>query len=386
MRSMGHTNIVTVWLFVAAMAAPAAGCAGGAGPGDAGGQADAATDEGAEIPDVPDPSDVGTDGPVSDGASDGQVEVEPTLDLGQPDETTTGGDPHWVSLAPLPDGPRQEVGVAALGSKIYVVGGFAGGLSIVADVVVYDPATDSWTSLAPLPAARHHTNLAAVGGKLVAAGSSEGIFFTARGDTWIYDPATDLWSVGASMPPGTERGASAVGVLGDQVIVAGGLRGGGAVSNVSSYDPALDAWTELPDLPEALDHLVGGVVDGIFYTAGGRHGDTGSHISRVDAWDPAVGAWQSRAPMPTSRGGAAAGVVGGLLVVVGGEGNDNAASGVFDEAEAYDPITDSWTTLPPMKTPRHGTGAAGLDGRLYVPGGADVELFGGVSTHEALVF
>jgi N-acetylneuraminic acid mutarotase len=236
-----------------------------------------------------------------------------------------------------------------------------------------------------MPAARHHTNLAAVGGKLVVAGSNDGLFFTARGETWIYDPQTDAWTEGASMPSGTERGAAAVGVIGEQMFIAGGLRGGDAVGDVSAYDPSADAWEALPALPEALDHLVGGVIDGVFYVVGGRKGGTGSHLPRVDAYDPAGGIWTPRSPMPTSRGGAAAGVVNGLLIVVGGEGNPDADSGVFDDAEAYDPVTDTWTTLPAMTTPRHGTGAAGLDGVLYVPGGADQELFGAVAAHEALV-
>jgi hypothetical protein len=35
-----------------------------------------------------------------------------------------------------------------------------------------------------------------------------------------------------------------------------------------------------------------------------------------------------------------------------------------------------------MRTPRHGLGAAVWDGVLYTPGGATVESFGAVDTHE----
>jgi hypothetical protein len=37
-----------------------------------------------------------------------------------------------------------------------------------------------------------------------------------------------------------------------------------------------------------------------------------------------------------------------------------------------------------MPTPRHGMGAAATGGRLYVPGGATVQAFGAVATHEIL--
>lgn len=88
--------------------------------------------------------------------------------------------------------------------------------------------------------------------------------------------------------------------------------------------------------------------------------------------------------MPTPRGGAAGAVAEGRLYVVRGEGNPAAASGVFAEVEAYDPETDRWTSLPPMSTPRHGTGAAALLGQIYVPGGATQQGFGAVATHERL--
>ena len=71
------------------------------------------------------------------------------------------------------------------------------------------------------------------------------------------------------------------------------------------------------------------------------------------------------------------------IIVVGGEGNSGDPSGVFPHVESYDPMADSWTSLPPMPTPRHGMGAAGYDGTLYVPGGADSQAFGAVATFEA---
>ena len=58
---------------------------------------------------------------------------------------------------------------------------------------------------------------------------------------------------------------------------------------------------------------------------------------------------------------------------------------LFDATEAYDPRTDTWTTLPAMRSPKHGTGAGSVDGTFLVPGGAPVRAFGAVATVEALV-
>ena len=166
------------------------------------------------------------------------------------------------------------------------------------------------------------------------------------------------------------------------VYVAGGLRAG-AVDDFSVYDPASDRWQTLPDAPVRSDHLVAGAIDGVVYIAGGRSGRIDAHRPRLDAYDPSAREWSPRAPMPTSRGGIGGAVLSGKLYVFGGEGNPEDASGVFGDAEVYDPATDSWQILPPMPTPRHGTGAAAVGGAIFVPGGATRAGFGAVDTHEA---
>jgi N-acetylneuraminic acid mutarotase len=124
-------------------------------------------------------------------------------------------------------------------------------------------------------------------------------------------------------------------------------------------------------------------VGGVFFAIGGR-GPAVGLTGRVDAFDPNAKAWSSRKPMPTPRAGCAAGVVADRIIVVGGEGNGRRPDGVFVEAEVYNPAADTWTALPPMLTPRHGTGAAAFGSKLYVPGGATRQGFGAVATNEAL--
>jgi N-acetylneuraminic acid mutarotase len=185
------------------------------------------------------------------------------------------------------------------------------------------------------------------------------------------------------MPAGSERGASGVAVAGGRIFVAGGLRGG-AVATFGAYDPSADEWEELPDLPLPLDHLAAAAVDGVIYVVGGRNGSIASGSGATFAYDPAARAWTERAAMPTPRGGVAGAVLGGRIFVLGGEGNRGTTTGVFDDVEAYEPATDTWEVLEPMALPRHGVGAAALDGRIYVPGGGVTQGFGAVATVDAL--
>lgn len=287
----------------------------------------------------------------------------------------------WETLASLPGGPRQETAVVALEGKVYVLGGFDEKGEVVTDVIAYDPQADAWATATPLPKSLHHINAAVVDGVIYVAGALQGINFAEIGDVYAFDPALMTWTEKTSMPAGTERGSSAVGVIGSKIYLAGGLRGG-SVADFSAYDTSTDTWEALPALPEPRDHLVGGVVGGIFYAIGGRNGGITKVSGDVVAFDPSAGAWSPRAPMHTPRGGAAAGVLSDRFYVVGGEGNTALPSGVFAENEVYDPVNDAWSALEPMKSPRHGTGAVGLNGKLYVPGGADKQAFGAVDTHE----
>ncbi len=290
----------------------------------------------------------------------------------------------WTAAPDLP-AARQETAVVALGGEIYVLGGFNGALQVVDTVEAFDPDGAVWRPVADLPVTMHHANAAVVDGKIVVAGFLTGTSFTADGRVFSYDPGADSWTEKAPMPAGAERGASGTAAAGAKVWVVGGYRGG-SVADVHVYDASVGtagAWTAAASLPQALDHLVAVASGGTVYAVGGRSGGIGAHTARVDAITGTAGTWTSRAPMPTSRGGAAAAALAdGRICVFGGEGNAAASNGVFDDSECYDPAADVWSVFLPMATPRHGTGAAAIGNRIHVPGGADVEAFGAVATHE----
>jgi hypothetical protein len=350
-----------------------AGAGGGGALGGAGGTAGmGAGGAGGSVAGPPDGAVAGTGGgaPGTDGgANDGAGPADGSA--GAPAPAPGGG--TWESLAPLP-ATRQEFGVAEVGGHVFVVGG----LNPRADrVESYDPAANSWALHPDLPVALDHPNVAGAAGKLYVFGGTQ------SGNTFEYDPAVPpaerRWVLKAAMP--TRRAAAAIGVLGSKVFVAGG-NGSGSTANPAFeiYDAATDTWqssarNELPPLPAGRNHVPGAVVDGRFYVIGGRLGGRFDGLqSRVDMYDPASRQWTSRAPMPTPRGGSAAGVIDGLVVVVGGEGNMAPGNmGVFPQTELYDAVTDRWTTMKPMMTPRHGMGAAVIAGKLYVPAGGTID-------------
>ncbi len=291
--------------------------------------------------------------------------------------------PGWHDRAALP-APQQEVAVVPLDGLIYVMGGFSDTARQLATVIVYDPRTDGWSARADFPTPAHHMNASVVDGKIWVTGFvHQG--FTPDGRTFVYDPTDDSWTPGADLPQGRGRGASAIGVIDNQIYVAGGLGPGGAQPWVDVLDPSTGVWTALPDAPRAFDHAGYGVVGGKLVVAAGRNGSIPSYVDGVHILDPATGVWSDGAPIPTARGGVASAVHGGKLYVFGGEGDPDSPGRVFPQVEVYDVAADSWVELEPMPMPRHGFAGATLDDIIYLPGGAATEFLDAVATHQIFV-
>jgi len=276
---------------------------------------------------------------------------------------------------------RQEVGIAVVAGKIYMVGGFRGNASTAPTVEVYDPVADGWSFAAPLPVALHHVGAASVGGKLYVIGGFAGSFAAPVDTVYEYDPGTDEWSEKSSMP--TARGGLAVAVVDGKIYAAGGSPTA-RETDFAVYDPVADMWAVLPAMPTPRNHHAAGALDGKFYAVGGRSALVGGLARALEEYDPVTGQWTSRALLPTARAGIAAAVLDGRLFVFGGEGNPASPLGTFEEVEAYDPLTDTWQSLMPMPTPRHGIGAGVVDGVIHIPGGSPVEGFGVTDVHEVL--
>jgi N-acetylneuraminic acid mutarotase len=281
--------------------------------------------------------------------------------------------PVWSMRAPMLE-PRSEVAVAALRGKVYVIGGYPMGRVPSNIVQVYDPETDSWELGPPLPVPMHHTMAAVANDRLFIIGGEFDGAGTGRPEIYLstvyeLDEAAGSWTSRVPMP--TARSGGGAAVIDGKIYVAGGRPPRGA--DFAVYDPAADEWSGLPNLPTARNHLGVEAIGGKVYVAGGRFGaGVGSEMTAVlEVYDPATGAWTPAAPLPAPRAGVTAIAAAGCLYIIGGEGNDADPRGIFAENEAYDPATDTWSVLTPMPTPTHGlTGAALINGQIYIPGGA----------------
>jgi N-acetylneuraminic acid mutarotase len=162
---------------------------------------------------------------------------------------------------PLPNGRAlQGMNLAALGGKIYLVGGMEprnkpgtpSATFSVADCARFDPATMKWEALPPLPAPRSSHDVVAIGNQLIVTGG-----WTLKG------PATTEWldtlevmDVSAaklewkSLKQPFRRRALIAAAYSGKMFVMGGFDEQGNISrDVAIYDPKTGVWTKGPDLP-----------------------------------------------------------------------------------------------------------------------------------------
>ena len=270
--------------------------------------------------------------------------------------------------------PRLEAGVAALGQRIVVVGGFdqgvAQGLRVTQEVLSLDLHTEQWTAMREAPVAWTHANVAGASATLYLLGGLDTSSFLARGESFALDldVPDPQWRAITSMPAGMERGAAAVVSSPPYIYLLGGASTSDALATCLRYDFSTERWFQLPDLPAPRSHAAAmREDDGTLVIAGGLSTlDSSRPLGDVLALPPNGTTWEPRTPMRRARGGCAFGTVFGHLICAGGE----AGTGAVETVETYDPNTDTWTTQEDMPEPRAGTRGAVVGGRLFVPGGA----------------
>jgi N-acetylneuraminic acid mutarotase len=299
----------------------------------------------------------------------------------------------WKKGAPFPEPDEELYGVATNG-KLYVIGGWGDGKARGVNYE-YDPATDKWTKKQPMPRPAHHAALAAVNGKIYAFGGFVappttaiplGAAWEPIADAYEFNPVTDSWKALPPLPG--KRGSAIAAEVGGKIYVIGGATtvegakepfftafGPARVLATNDvYDPATNKWESRNPMSVPRNHAFSGVVNGKIYVIGGRTGQgfilSATNTNVVEEYDPVSNMWSiPKERMPTARSGGASGTDGRRIYVAGGEVTTTALVGAYRAVEAYDPATNSWTTLPSMPMPRHGVAGAVIGNRFHLVSG-----------------
>ena len=277
-----------------------------------------------------------------------------------PPSSVLGG--AWERRADAPVA-LTEVAVAAHDGQMWVAGGLTAGGAGSTEVLVYDPATDAWTEGPDLPEAVHHSTLVSDGESLRLLGGYAGNGFdTPTKAVRRLDEAASSWVDDPPLPE--PRAAGAAAWDGSRIVYAGGVEPGAVSGAVFAFEDG--AWSQVARLANPREHLAAtSDGEGGTYVVGGRVGGLDSNMATADLVRGTTA--ETIGELPTPRGGVAAfwwPTLGACLV--GGE----SPGGTNPQVECIDEDGDV-AVLPGLAHPRHGLGAAVIDGVTYVALGGD---------------
>ena len=322
---------------------------------------------------------------------------------GSGSDLTTVYDPStntWEDAAPQVARRLNGHGVAALGGKLYAVGGYQDIPSAqwVRTGAVYNPppawggtslnASGDWAAIADMNEVRGKFGLVAAGAKLYAVGGSPDGGYNNFSSVEVYDPIDDSWEMTAPME--VPRRNASVMVFGGQLYAAGGVGGNGnsPLNTMEVYDLTYGrGWRTIStDIGGARSDAGGATLGEALYIVGGAPGGA---VGEVRIYTPPLDILKfgGFASMSTRRFQQWGAVLMGKLYVGGGrvpnlQGNTVSPS----TTEVYDPITDMWSYVAPLPAIGHptsgyyGSTAVSLGGKLYVMGGSPAGQ-GGWQTH-----
>jgi len=274
----------------------------------------------------------------------------------------------WTTGPEMPTA-RYGLGAVVIDGLIYAAAGgwYDFTFRALDSLEVFDPVEGSWSRRQPLLNARYGLAATVVEGILYCLGGENG----SRLVTWVegFDPATGEWSYGAQMAV-PRRSPAAVEREGSIYCFGGYNRGVVAFADV--YSPEWMMWSRLPDLPTARRGLAAAGLNDLIYCVGGE--DAYRSLATLEIFDPELNVWTSGPDMPTARHGLAAVALEGKLYCIGGYNSELRGDDSFlNTVEIYDPATQSWSTGPPMPTPRYQLAAVVCGGRIYCLGGSNAE-------------
>ncbi|WP_165855270.1 kelch repeat-containing protein [Marinobacter sp. JSM 1782161] len=295
----------------------------------------------------------------------------------------------WETLAPLP-APVLDAAAASVNGQVYVVGG-KNGSGHLNTLRIYNPGSDSWSTGASLPGEGvENPAVVASGGQIYVFGGSTAPFSGAVNNAAVYNPGSNSWTSLADMP--TARGGATAQAMNGLIYVIGGMNAqGSSLNSVDIYNPSSGTWQTGPSMNVRRDNAASALLDGKIYVFGGRERNADGSVPNntlvsVEMLTGPSASWSLQTPMPTGRRAMAIGTLNGKAQLMAGESNPESPSGVFENNEEYDPVSNTWRPLTQVPTPKHGAASATVNGQVLVIGGGVTSGDSYTSSVEGMTF
>lgn len=178
----------------------------------------------------------------------------------------------WQAMLSLP-AARSAGALVRAGRMLHFFGGLDSRKRDMGDHWILDLRRPTkWISAPALPNPRNHLGFAEVGGKIYAVGGQHNLNEDTGNDAAVhaYDLVSGTWSAVASLPRPTSHTHNSTFAMGGKLITAGGSTAGiHSLTQVMEYDPATNKWRQLGELPVALSATSADLLNGHIVISGG---------------------------------------------------------------------------------------------------------------------
>lgn len=191
---------------------------------------------------------------------------------------------QWTTGPEIPEDRRRgAAGAVVYNDQIYVVAGNRGGHGPHATAVGwldrFDPQEGTWEELPSAPRGRDHFQATVVDGKLYAAAGRtsdvEGFIDSTIAEVDVYDFASETWTTLSGSPIPTERAGTAAVAVGDYVVVTGGEGFGQTWGQTEALNTTSGTWQLIGTNVQSRHGTQMIHYDGKLWIAGGSGGQGG---------------------------------------------------------------------------------------------------------------
>ena len=298
-----------------------------------------------------------------------------TTDSAELFDPVSGG---FTAVSPMSTSRGYHVAILLPSGKVLISGGFQPNGTTITDLKtqeLFDATSMTFTPIAPMGDARnYHSATLLPNGKILLAGGWTGSNSSTSANTAeLFDPV--LKTFAPVSPMGTGRVLHTATLLSSgKVLVAGGYDSTGLrpTATAELFDPASGTFTPVSSINLArYAHTATLLGSGKVLLTGGFYSQPNGGTSFTDTaelFDPVSQTFTSLPPMDLARVYHTATLLSnGKVLITGGYGGFDGA-----EAELFDPAGETFSVVPPMNVLRFSGHSATLlpSGKVLIAGGA----------------
>ncbi|MEE9506561.1 MAG: kelch repeat-containing protein, partial [Thermoplasmata archaeon] len=271
----------------------------------------------------------------------------------------------WVEVGELNEGRAYHTAVLLDNGKVLVAGGQnSSGYTDTAEL--YDPSTQTWSTTGDMKVKRiYHTTTLLSNGKVLAVGGKKNSNFYLD-SAELYDPSAGTWSYTGSLD--TKRAWHTASLTDGDVLVAGGANPT-VLGSAEIYDVSGGSWSDAASMSIVrYYHTATVLTNGTVLVAGGSSSVTSTNTTEM--YNPTLDDWYQVDDIPSKiTTHTAVRLDNGDVLLAGG-----ILPGYKPDAYVYNTTNSEWVHGGTLEIARNEHAMALLDdGRVFVVGGEDLD-------------